>query len=99
MISKEDNQIFVEALEDGTFHAYALDVCDREAEKALKNLQKKEGKLFNYDYGTTIFTLFIYCIHILREAGWQTDELVNEVLEHTQQYDEQDEIDQDDDDE
>jgi hypothetical protein len=86
----KDNQI-VEVLEDGTFHAFDLDVCDREAEKALKNLYKKEGKLFNYDYGMTVFTLFVYCIHILREAGWETDELVNEVLEHTQEYDERDE--------
>ena len=94
MIAK-DSQI-VEVLEDGTFHAFDLDVCDREAEKALKNLQKKEGKLFNYDYGMTVYTLFVYCIHILREAGWETTELVNEVLDHTQQYDEEDERDQDD---
>ena len=96
MIAK-DSQI-VEVLEDGTFHAFDLDVCDREAEKALKNLQKKEGKLFNYDYGMTVYTLFVYCIHILREAGWETTELVNEVLDHTQQYDEEDERDQDEDD-
>ena len=96
MIAK-DSQI-VEVLEDGTFHAFDLDVCDREAEKVLKNLQKKEGKLFNYDYGMTVYTLFVYCIHILREAGWETTELVNEVLDHTQQYDDQDERDQDEDD-
>ena len=96
MIAK-DSQI-VEVLEDGTFHAFDLDVCDREAEKALKNLQKKEGKLFNYDYGMTVYTLFVYCIHILREAGWETTELVNEVLDHTAQYDDQDERDQDEDD-
>jgi hypothetical protein len=91
MIAK-DSQI-VEVLEDGTFHAFDLDVCDKEAEKVLKKLHKKEGKLFNFDYNATIFTLFVYCIHILREGGWQTDELVNEVLDHTQHYDEQDEED------
>lgn len=91
MIAK-DSQI-VEVLEDGTFHAFDLDVCDREAEKVLKKLHKKEGKLFNFDYNATIFTLFVYCIHILREGGWQTEELVNEVLDHTQHYDEQDEDD------
>lgn len=88
MIAK-DSQV-VEVLEDGTFYAFDLDVCDKEAEKALKNLQKKEGKLFNYDYGMTVFTLFVYCVHILREGGWQTDELVNEVLAHTEDYDEKD---------
>jgi hypothetical protein len=88
MIAK-DSQV-VEVLEDGTFHAFDLEVCDKEAEKALKSLLKKEGKLFNYDYGMTVFTLFVYCIHILRDGGWETEELVNEVLDHTQQYDERD---------
>jgi hypothetical protein len=97
MIAK-DSQV-VEVLEDGTFYAFDLEVCDREAEKALKNLLKKEGKLFNYDYGMTVFTLFVYCVHILREAGWETEELVNEVLDHTQQYDERDDDDDDEDDE
>ena len=96
MVAK--NSQIVEVLEDGTFHAFDLDVCDREAEKALRTLQKKEGKLFNYDYGTTVFTLFVYCIHILREAGWQTDELIDEVVAHTAIYDgEEDEDEQDDD--
>lgn len=98
MIAK-DSQV-VEVLEDGTFHAFDLEVCDREAEKALRNLQKKEGKLFNYDYGMTVFNLFVYCVHILREAGWHTDELVDELLAHTAIYDgvdEDDEDDQDDD--
>jgi len=92
----KDNQI-VEVLDDGTIYAFNLDVCDREAEKVLKNLYKKEGKLFNFDYTATVFALFVFCIYILREAGWQTDELVNEVLDHSQEYDDQDERDQDDD--
>jgi hypothetical protein len=94
MIAK-DSQV-VEALEDGTFHAFDLEVCDREAEKALKNLHKKEGKLFNYDYGMTVFTLFVYCVHILREAGWETQELIDEVLDHTAIYDGTDDDDEDD---
>jgi hypothetical protein len=91
----KDSQV-VEALEDGTFYAFDLEVCDREAEKALKNLHKKEGKLFNYDYGMTVFTLFVYCVHILREAGWETEELVNEVLDHTAIYDGTDDDDDED---
>jgi hypothetical protein len=93
MIAK-DSQV-VEVLEDGTFYAFDLEVCDREAEKALKNLLKKEGKLFNYDYGMTVFTLFVYCVHILREAGWETEELVNEV-DHTAIYDGTDDDDDED---
>ena len=94
MIAK-DSQI-VEVLEDGTIYAFDLDVCEKEAEKVLKNLQKKEGKVFNYDYSATVYTLFVYCIHILRESGWRTDELVNEVLDHTEDYDAEDHRDQDD---
>jgi hypothetical protein len=80
----------VEVLEDGTFHAFDLDVCAKEAQKALRNLRKKEGKLFNYDYGMTVFNLFVCCIHILREGGWETEELVNELLDHTAIYDKRD---------
>jgi hypothetical protein len=89
MIAK-DSQI-VEVLEDGTIYAFDLEVCDREADKVLRNLAKKEGKLFNFDFSATVFTLFVHCVHILRNSGWQTDDLIDEVLEHTAQYDEQDE--------
>jgi hypothetical protein len=85
-------QIF-EVLDDGTIYAFNLEVCDREAEKVLKNLYKKEGKLFNYDYTATVFALFVFCIHILKQAGWQTDELINEVLDHSQEYDDDEEED------
>ena len=85
-MSKESQ--IVEVLEDGTIYAFDMEVCDKEAEKAIKKLSNKEGKLFNFDFGATIFTLFIYCIHILRDSGWQTQELLNEVLDHTTAYDE-----------
>jgi hypothetical protein len=38
-----------------------------------------------------VFALFVFCVHILRQAGWQTDELVNEVLDHSQEYDDEEE--------
>ena len=88
----KDSQI-VEVLEDGTIYAFNLDVCDREAEKVLKNLHKKEGKLFNFDYTATVFALFVFCVHILRQVGWSTDELVNEVLDHSEEYDDSDDND------
>jgi len=87
-MSKESQ--IVEVLEDGTIYAFDMDVCDKQAEKAIRSLKKKEGKLFNFDFSATMFTLFVYCIHILREAGWQTQELLNEVLDHTTAYDERD---------
>ena len=77
----------VERLPDGTIYAFDLDVCDKEANKVLKSLRRKEGKLFNFDFGATVFSLFVHCVHILRASGWDTDQLVDEVLSHTEQYD------------
>jgi hypothetical protein len=76
----------VEVLEDGTIYAFDLNVCDKEAERLLKNLHRKEGKLFNFDYGAAVFSVFVYCIHILSQAGWSQRELITELLEHTDQY-------------
>jgi hypothetical protein len=92
-MSKESQ--IVEVLEDGTIHAFDLDVCDKEAEGAIKKLYKKEGKLFNFDFSATVFTLFVYCIHILSEAGWSSQELVKEVLNHTSEHEDDDDDDDD----
>lgn len=89
-MSKESQ--VAEVLEDGTIYVFDMDVCDKEADKAIKSLFKKEGKLLNFDFGATIFSLFVYCIHILRSNGWPTEELIDEIIMHTQEYDEADGI-------
>jgi hypothetical protein len=53
--------------------------------------------LFNFDYGAAIFSVFVYCIHILSQAGWSQRELITELLEHTDQYADDDDDDDDDD--
>ena len=92
-MSKESQ--IVEVLEDGTIYAFDLDVCDKEAERVLKNLSKKEGKLFNFDYGAAVFSLFVYCIHILSQSGWTQRELITELLEHSDQYNDSEDDDDD----
>lgn len=79
-MSKESQ--IVEVLEDGTIYAFDLEVCDKEAEKVIRNLHRKEGKLLNFDFSTTIVTLMIYCAHLLKSAGWSSEELVDEILYH-----------------
>lgn len=91
-MKQQDSQV-VEVLEDGTIYAFDLDVCDSEAEKAINKLYKKQGKLINFDFSTTVFTLFVYCMHILVSAGWSTEELIDEVINHTQGPDDEDEED------
>jgi hypothetical protein len=92
-----EESTIVEVLEDGTIYAFDIDVCDQEANLVIEALHEKEGKLFNFDFGATIFSLFIYCIHILRSTGWTTDNLIDEVLTHCESYD--DHNDEDDDEE
>jgi len=83
----KDNEC-VEILEDGTVYYFDLDVCNREAEKAIEELHMKEGVLPNFDYTSSIFTLFISSIQILSQSGWTTDELLQEVLNHSEAEDE-----------
>lgn len=77
----KDNEI-IEILEDGTVYYFDLDVCNSEAEKLLDELHKKEGIVPNFDFSASIFNLFVNSIHILRNSGWTTEELLNEVLDH-----------------
>lgn len=82
----KDSQM-VEVLEDGTIHAFDLDVCDKEAEKAIKGLLKKHGKLFNFDFSASVFTLFVHCIYVLKWAGWTKEELLGELVAHYEEDD------------
>jgi hypothetical protein len=88
-----EESTIVEVLEDGTIYAFDIDVCDQEANLVIEALHEKEGKLFNFDFGAAIFSLFIYCIHILRSSGWSTDNLIDEVLSHCESYDDEDDQD------
>jgi len=85
-----EESTIIEVLEDGTIYAFDMDVCDKEANSAIETLYEKDGKLFNFDFSAAVFSLFVYCIHILRSAGWTTDNLIDEVLLHSESYDDED---------
>lgn len=82
----KDNE-FVEILPDGTVYYFDLDVCSEEAYKVMEELYEKEGKVPNFDFTTAVFSLFINSIHTLSNSGWTTEELIQEVLNHSDEGD------------
>lgn len=90
----KDNEI-VEILEDGTIYYFDLDVCNDEADKLLTELYGKEGKVSNFDFTASIFNLFVNSVHILHDSGWSVEELIGEVLNHTGEFDDYDDDDDD----
>ena len=80
----------IEVLEDGTIHYFDLNVCDEEADAALDDLFGKEGKVPNFDFTASVFTLFVNSIHILTQSGWTTEDLLNEVMNHSEADDDDD---------
>jgi|FreactTroBogLake_1042271.scaffolds.fasta_scaffold00532_5 hypothetical protein len=89
----KDNEI-IEILEDGTLYYFDLDVCEKMAEDALLNLAEKQSVVPNSDFNATVLDLFVRSIYILTEAGWTAEELIEEIINHTQ--DAEDEADDDD---
>lgn len=79
---QKSNEV-VEVLEDGTVYYFDLDVCLDEAQKSLDELYAKQDKLPNFDFNASVFSLFIYSIHILSNSGWTPEDLISEVLTHT----------------
>lgn len=77
-----------ELLEDGTVYCFDMDKCTDVADKVLEDLLEREGEI-DFDYTAVVFSLFINSIHILRNSGWTTDELLREVVDHSE-IDEQD---------
>ena len=78
----KDNEV-IEVQEDATIHYFDLDVCEKEAASVVDELITKQTIVPNYDFHATIFSLFIQSIYILSEAGWEPEELLDEVLMHT----------------
>lgn len=74
-----------EVLEDGTVYCFDMDKCNAEAEKVLEGLYNKEDTELEFDYTATVFSLFVHSIHILTASGWTTEELINEVLDHSEE--------------
>jgi hypothetical protein len=76
--------IIKETLADGSEVQIDMDVCNEQASLALDNLFELEGELENFDFVATVFSLYVSCIHILTNSGWNKDELKSEVEYHSQ---------------
>jgi len=72
-----------EVLEDGTVYCFDMDKCANEAERILEELYHKEDTELELDYTATVYSLFINAVHILSISGWSTEELIEEVLTHS----------------
>lgn len=77
-----------EILEDGTVYCFDMDKCIQEANSSIEKLYEKEGVELDYDFAATVFSLFIQCVHILTDSGWTTEELIDEVVRHSEEIDE-----------
>lgn len=79
--------IITEVLDDGTIYSFDTELCEQMAEETLEALWEKEDKVINYDYTCTVYNLFLDAIHILSQSGWSTEDLLNEVCDHTEAED------------
>jgi hypothetical protein len=83
MSKVEKNEDIVETLADGSTYVFNMDVCNEAAEDAMALLWSKEGRTEKFDYTAAVFSLFIDCIHVLSSSGWSTENLLDEVFDHS----------------
>jgi hypothetical protein len=76
-----------EVLEDGTIHLFDMDVCNQVADETIDMLLNKENQMLKYDFTATVFSLFTRAVHVLTSSGWSTEELINEVIDHSEAED------------
>lgn len=79
---RKTNEV-IEILPDGTVYYFDLEVCDKEAELAIDLLAQKQNTLPNFDFTASVFSLFVYSVCILSKAGWSTEDLIAEVVAHS----------------
>lgn len=72
-----------QVLEDGTVSSYDMDHCVQTADRVLDELEQEAVKVLDLDYMATVFSLFVQATHELTQAGWTTEELMQEVIDHS----------------
>jgi hypothetical protein len=83
-MSTTDTDRCTELLEDGTIYTFSIEKSRQRAQEALEQLWQHEGTDLDFDYTSAVFSLFVNCIHTLTESGWTTDELIREVIDHSE---------------
>lgn len=73
-----------EILEDGTIYTFSINKSNQRAQELLQQLYELEGQEVDFDYTAAVFSLFIDSIMILSNSGWTTEDLLNEVVTHSE---------------
>lgn len=89
----KDTEI-VEVLADGTVYHFDMDVCNAAADQVFAQLWALENNQLGYDYTATVYSVFSRTVHVLLQSGWSADELVDTLLTHD--LDADDDLDDDD---
>jgi hypothetical protein len=76
-----------EILEDGTIYTFSINKSSEKAAELMEKLYELEGQELDFDYTAAVFSLFVDCIHTLTQSGWTTDDLLREVIDHSEQQD------------
>lgn len=76
--------IVSDVLDDGTIHVFDIDVSQAAAEAAIDSLRGQQGTVINFDFAAAIFSTFVETVHILTASGWTTEDLICEVVNHSE---------------
>jgi hypothetical protein len=82
----KDTEI-VEVLADGTVYHFDMDVCNAAADQVFEQLWKLENTQLGYDYTATVYSVFSRAVHVLSQSGWSTNELIDTLLDHSDEED------------
>lgn len=83
----EDPDRCTQILEDGTIYTFSIAHSTELAQQAMQNLCALQDQEPDFDFAAAVFSLFIDSIYILTDSGWTREELVQEVLTHSQAAD------------
>ncbi len=82
----KDTEI-VEVLADGTVYHFDMDVCNAAADQVFEQLWKLENTQLGYDYTATVYSVFSRAVHVLSQSGWSTNELIDTLLDYSDEED------------
>lgn len=76
------NWILIHDDDGNLVHKIDIDLCNHVADEALTALHELEDNLEHFDFSTAAFGMFVNCVHILLDAGWNMQDLIKEVQDH-----------------
>ena len=83
-MNTQDTDRCTEVLDDGTIYTFSINKSSEKATELLEELHALEGKELDFDYTAAVFSLFVDSIHILTQSGWTTEDLLREVVDHSE---------------